>query len=255
MKPHKIILTLYLLLGACGAVLAQAPAGDGTSKSGLANTVVEKEGTWLSYRDAYKVMLRFEKYGKPKNLIQHHLQIRLRDKADAGGDEFSRLRLRLVSASLRLELPIDASGRVALPLLKSAYDENAELIFNQKLERVQVLGRITVVTRADGIYEVADLRAACEQALAYESFIGNDTTRDKKCIGVRFVYGKKESNLAVELRSAERAAQNLLVADGSAFSGDTNDFFKTITYNFSNGTEKIQLITRSAPILIAPLFN
>lgn len=258
MKLHKIVLTLHLLLGAGGLVFAQAPAGDGASKGGLANTVVEKEGTWLSYRDAYKLMLRFEKYGKPKNLLQHHLQIRLRDKADAGGDEFSRLRLRLVSTSLRLDLPIDATGRVALPLLKSAYDENAELIFNQKLERVQMLGRIAIAVRADGIYEVADLRAACEQALAYENFIGNGNIRDKKCTGVRFVYGKKEANLAVELRNIERtdrAAQNLAVADGAAFWGDTNDAFKTINYNFSSSTEKIQLITRSAPILIAPQFN
>lgn len=258
MKLHKIILTLHLLLGAGGLVFAQAPGGDGASKNSLANAVVEKEGTWLSYRDAYKLMLRFEKYGKPKNLIQHHLQIRLRDKVDVGGDEFSRLRLRLVSTSLRLDLPIDATGRVALPLLKSAYDENAELVFNQKLERVQMLGRITVAIRADGIYEVADLRAACEQALAYENFIGNDNTREKKCAGVRFIYGKKEANPAVELRSAERtdrATQNLVTADGGAFWGDTNDFFRTIPYNFSSNAEKVQLITRSAPILIAPQFN
>ena len=37
-------------------------------------------GEWVSYRDAYRAMVVFEKYGKPKNFIQNHYQVMPREK-------------------------------------------------------------------------------------------------------------------------------------------------------------------------------
>ena len=46
--------TLIALLLLAGVAAAQAPDGD-----------------WVSYRDAYRAMVVFEKYGRPKHLIQN----------------------------------------------------------------------------------------------------------------------------------------------------------------------------------------
>ena len=77
-----------------------------------------QHGEWLSYRDAYRAMVVFEKYGKPKHFLQNHYQVSPRD----AGATLDGLRLTLNARSLQLNLPLDPAGRVVFPLLKAAYD-------------------------------------------------------------------------------------------------------------------------------------
>lgn len=246
---------LILMLLATGFAAAQTPADAAAGKNVSAETTFAKEAEWFSYRDAYKTMLRFEKYGKPKNLIQNHFQISPKDNSAT----MEAVRLTLVSKSSRLYLPLDATGRTVLPLLKAAYDENSELILNQKpnqkSNQYQFRPRVSIVIRADGVYEAADLRAACEQQMAYQTYLGGEVSRGKKCIGVRFVYAKKSPDAVVELKSADRATLSLPSADGPAFWDESNENFKTLTYLFASAPEKAQLITRSAPLAISAQFN
>lgn len=244
------ILAILMLLTS-GFAAAQVSAQETAGKNVAVELSSEKPVDWLSYRDAYKAMLGFEKYGKPKNLIQNHYQISAKDKTAA----IETLRLSLVSKSTRLNLPLDATGRTVLPLLKAAYDDNAELVLNQRANQYQFRARVSILIRPDGIYETSDLRAACEQLLAYQNYLGNDGLRGKKCSGVRFVYAKKSLDTLVELRSSERSGQILPVTDGAAFWDENNDNFKTVSYVFSSGTEKNQLVTRSAPVAISAQFN
>lgn len=250
-----MILSKYILAGLLlldtGLTTAQVPAGSIAGKNVLVESQNGVEDEWLSYRDAYRTMLAFEKYGRAKNLLQNHYQISAKDKTAA----IETLQLSLVSKSTRLNLPLDATGRTVLPLLKAAYDDNAELMLNQKVNRYQFRARVSILIRPDGIYEASDLRAACEQLLAYQNTLGNDGIRGKKCSGVRFVYAKKSLDTLVELRNSERAVQALPVMDGAAFWDESNDNFKTVNYVFSNGSEKMQLVTRSAPIAISAQFN
>jgi hypothetical protein len=234
-----------------GLSAAQVSAQETAGKNVALELSPQKSVDWLSYRDAYKAMLWFEKYGKPKNLIQNHYQISTKDKTVS----IETLQLSLVSKSTRLNLPLDATGRTMLPLLKAAYDENAELILNQKLNQYQFRARVSILIRPDGIYEAAELRGACEQLLAYQNYLGNDGLRGKKCSGVRFVYGKKSLDTLVELRSSERGTQVLPATDGAAFWDENNENFKTVNYVFSSGNEKVQVVTRSAPIAISAQFN
>ena len=244
------ILAILMLL-TIGFAAAQVSAQEAAGKNVAVELSNEKPADWLSYRDAYKAMLWFEKYGKSKNLIQNHYQISAKDKTVA----IETLHLSLVSKSTRLNLPIDATGRTVLPLLKAAYDDNAELMLNQKANQYQFRARASILIRPDGIYDAADLRTACEQLLAYQNTLGNDGLRGKKCSGVRFVYAKKSLDTLVELRSPERSVQVLPVTDGAAFWDESNENFKTVSYVFSSGTEKMQLVTRSAPIAISAQFN
>jgi len=83
--------TLLALLFTAGSAVGQA--GD---------------AEWMSYRDGYRAMVAFEKYGKAKHLIQNHLQVVGKDKAAAPDG----LQLTLQGKTMQLNLPLDATGRV-----------------------------------------------------------------------------------------------------------------------------------------------
>jgi hypothetical protein len=59
--------------------------------------------------------------------------------------------------------------------------------------------------RPHGVYEAADLRAACEQALAFQRQVEN-ALRASRCAGARFVFSKGAGDPGVKLRKAELAA-------------------------------------------------
>lgn len=244
-----------LLLLVTGFSVAQTPASEVAGKSVSTVSQAAREAEWFSYRDAYRAMLPFEKYGKAKNLLQNHYQISSRDKSGVTDP----VGLILQSKSIRLNLSLDATGRTVLPLLKQAYDENAELVLtqkmNQKVNQFLFRSRISIMIRNDGIYEAADLREACEQAFAYQNYLDAGVLRGKKCVGVRFVYLKNSLETVVEFRHGAGSAQALPVQDSAAFWGESNENFRTMTYLFSSWPEKGQVVTRSAPIVISAQFD
>lgn len=229
------ILAGVAMLAAAGTALAQSPDAD-----------------WISYRDAYRTMVVFEKYGKPKNLLQHHLQASPRDKSAA----VDGLKMRLVGKTTQLELPLDAAGRAVFPLLKAAYDENAVLALNQKTSGFVLRSRVSIAPRADGVYDIAELRAACEQALSWQRYVDASQYGARKCGGVRFVFAKKGGDAVVKVRKSTTDMQQLPVADGAAFAEDANtDAFKTVTVRFADWPATGQVMTQSTPVVIAPLFD
>lgn len=228
--PRHISAFLALLLTA-GAATAQAPAQD---------------GAWVSYRDAYRTMVVFDKYGKAKTLIQNHVQVMPRQK-DAGLDG---VQLTLRGKTVNVNLPLDAAGRAVFPLLKAAYDENAALVLNRPAGQYAFRRRVTIAVRPDGIYDSAELRAACEQALEFERHV-NSGAGKLKCVGVRFAFaGKGEPG--VRLRKGEGAAAALPAVDGAAFSDDPTAALRVVNYRFGDAG---QVLTQGVPVVIAPVFE
>jgi hypothetical protein len=234
MRPF--LAAMPLLLGAAGACAAGEAA--------------LQDGEWVSYRDAYKQMIRFEKYGKPKQLIQSHFQVAPKEKSSS----LDGVRLTLAGSSTQLNLPLDAAGRAVFPFLKSAYDDNARLVLNRKPNQYVMRQRVSIVPRADGTYEVADLRAACEQVLDYLRHVGKPSLQEKKCAGVRFSFARQGADPVVRMRGAEHA-QPLAVEEGSAFPDDTGPVFRTVSYRFPDAAEKGQLVTQGTPVAIAAEFR
>ncbi|TFW14864.1 hypothetical protein E4L96_18685 [Massilia arenosa] len=214
-------------------------------------TAQAREGDWVSYRDAYRAMVVFEKYGKPKQFLQSTYQVIPKDKtAPTEG-----LKLTLNGKSTQLNLPLDAAGRTVFPLLKAAYDENAELTLNHNVAQYQFRQRISIVTRADGVYEAADLRAACEQALAYERYVHPSIVSGKKCAGVRFVYPRKGIDPTVHVRVGERDS-TLPVNEGSAFAdNDGGSTFRVVAYRFADWPATGRVVTEDGPLLISAVFE
>jgi hypothetical protein len=207
---------------------------------------VASAADWASYRDTYRSMVVFEKYGGPKNLIQNLVQV-----VPSSGDT-EALDLTLTGKATNLKLALDPLGRTVFPLLKAAYDENAVLQVSRKDLNFTLRARVSVNVRADGVYDYAELRAACEQALGFARHVDSGA-RSRQCAGVRFVFEKKGIP-AVRVRKADGTVAPLAVVNGPAFDGDTEGAFPTVTYRFA-GAERSQVSTISAPVAIAPLFE
>jgi hypothetical protein len=227
-----IAAAILLLAAAAASVPARAQAGE-----------------WVSYRDAYRAMVQFEKYGGPKNLLQSQLQVQSRDHVGLGDGA----QLTLAGKTTQLHLPLDALGRTVFPLQKAAYDENAALVLNRKGMPFVLRPQVTIAPRADGQYDAADLRTACVQALSFVRYV-DASQRARQCAGVRFVFPKKEQ-AGARLRRADGAEQTLPVTSGAAFSGDPDEGFPVVTWRFGTGADKAQVIIDTAPLAIVPIFE
>ena len=227
---HATACVLLLSSASLAAAQALAPASE-----------------WASYRDAYRSVVVFEKYGGAKNLLQSHLQLVPHEK----GALEEGVQLVLAGKTVQTSLALDALGRGVLPLVKAAYDENAVLAPNRKIGPFTLLPRVTIAPQADNVYDTDELRAACAQALAYARHV-DATARSRQCVGVRMVFPKKGVEASVKLRRPE-GEQALPITPGRAFSGDLDADFPAVNYRF--GAERAQVITYSAPLAIVPLFE
>lgn len=208
----------------------------------------QDESDWIDYRDAYRQMIWFEKYGKPKQFLQNHFRIRPRDRTVA----MEGLRLTLNSKSMHLALPLDALGRAVLPLSKAAYDDRAELTVNRKASQFTSGAWASIVTRPDGVYAAADLRTACEQLLAYLRYSGE--AGGKNCVGVQFAYAKGDA-AQPQFQPAAGAPTSLQGKEGPAFPGDAMASFRIFAYRFAAFPEGGQVVTGSMPLAIAALLE
>lgn len=198
----------------------------------------------LSYRDAYRAMVVFEKYGKPKNFIQNHLQVMPREKTVS----LDGVQLTLEGKGTQLSLPLDPAGRAVFPLLKAAYDENAALVLNRPAGQFQLRPRVSIAVRPDGVYDMADLRSACEQVLAYQRYT-NNAQGARQCVGVRMAFARKGGEPNVRLRKTDGVAPALPVTDGAAFSDDPNDSFRVVDVRFDGA--RGQVVSATVPVAIA----
>lgn len=223
-----------------------------TAGSVRAQTAADADnGIWFSYRDLYQVMIRFEKFGKPKQFIQSRLQIVPKDKSVV----VDGIRMTLAGKSTHVNLPVDAAGLAVFPLLKAAYDENAELQINRPSDSVKLEPVTTIVPRADGIYDTGDLRTACDQALQYLRYISGVSFHTRQCVGVKFSFSKEIGDIVVKLRDANQHEQKLAVTEGGLFDNDGVNNFKVVMYRFPANTDKGQIVVNTTPLAITAQFE
>lgn len=207
-----------------------------------------RAGEWVNYRDAYRAMVLFDKYGGPKNLLHNHLQVLPRDRGVLG----QGVQLLMKGKTVQTGLALDGLGRTTLPLLKAAYDENAVLTPSRALGGFTVRPRVSLALRADGSYEVSDLRAACKQALGFARY-ADSSARGQQCVGVRLVFPRDGEAAGVRVRAGSNE-QALPATRGAAFAGDADNDFPVVTYRFSAQSAG-QVVTYNAPLAIVPLFE
>jgi hypothetical protein len=226
MRPARPLIASLALLLAAGPAAAQAHDGDA-----------------VSYRDAYRAMVQFDKYGGPKNLLVSQLQVLPRER----GALAEGLQLLLSGRSTQVSLPLDPLGRTVFPLQKAAYDENAALSLSRRGQGFVLRPQVSIAVRPDGVYDVAELRAGCAQALGFARYI-DASQRSRQCAGVRFVFPRRAEGGA-RLRRPDNAEQVLAPAVGEP------DDFPVVIYRFPAGAERGQVATFNAPLAILPLFE
>lgn len=208
----------------------------------------QEAGDWIAYRDAYRQMIWFEKYGKPKQFLQNHLRLRPRD----AGVSTDGLRLALHGKDTQLALPLDALGRAVFPFSRAAYDDNAELSWNRKPGQLGWSAWVSIVTRPDGVYAAAELRTACEQLLAYLRSTGGANGR--RCAGVQFAFPGTQA-AQVRYQGGDGAVLALAAQDGPAFPGDAVAGFRIFAYRFNAHADAGQVLTSATPLAIAALLE
>lgn len=224
MRPVRQLIASLALLLAAGSAGAQAQDA-------------------VSYRDAYRAMVVFDKYGGPKNLLVNQLQVLPRERGALGDG----LLLSLTGRSTQLNLPLDPLGRTVFPLQKAAYDENAALSLSRKGIAFTLRPQVSIAPRADGVYDVAELRGACAQALDFARYV-DASQRSRQCAGVRFVFGKK-AEAGARLRRPDGTEQVLPVANAEA-----GDGFPAVSWRFG-AAERGLIATYNAPLAILPIFE
>ena len=198
-------------------------------------------GDWVAYRDAYRAMVVFEKYGGPKSLLQQQLQVLPRTPVlDSAG-----LQLMVQGKTSQGHFPLDATLRTVFPLARAAWDDNATLQLNRPLGAFTVRPQVSLTLRPDNQYGSEELRRGCDQALAYARQLALFGARS--CVGVRFVFSKGSATTPVLVAGAR-----LPSAPGAPFAGDGDASFPVVTYRFA---QPVQLVTASMPLAITPLFD
>jgi hypothetical protein len=230
MRPARPLIACLALLPAAGLAPAQAHDGDA-----------------VSYRDAYRAMVVFEKYGGAKNLLVSELQVLTRGSSPHA----EGLQLLLSGRSIQLNLTLDPLGRTVFPLQKAAYDENAALFLSRRGMGFTLRPQVSLALRPDGVYDVAELRAACAQALGFARYV-DASQRSRQCVGVRFVFPKHGEGGA-RLRRPDNQEQLLPPASGPA--AGPEEGFPAVTYRFGGPDERGQVATYNAPLAILPIFE
>lgn len=219
--------------------------------SGRAQAREGADGDWIEYRVAYRQMIWFEKYGKPKHFLQNHFRVRPREK----GVSLDGARLTLNGKSTQQTLALDPLGRAVFPFSKAAFDENAELSVGGKAGQFKLGPWVSIVSRPDGVYALADLRGACEQLLAYLRYSEDRTVEGKACAGVQFSYARGDADAELQLRRPNGALSAIAAREGPAFATDVVASFKVFAVRFAALPDSGQIVTRNAPLAIAALIE
>ena len=243
-----------LALAAATPIRAAAPAAPEPPASESQHVEVQGalDAEWSSYRRAYGASAFFERFTRTRPLIQAQMQVR-----PVGPDApLSGLSLNLVGAKTRLEIPVDAMGLADVPQLKQAYDEDAVLRLNRPKGLYYFAGRYTIRPRADGVYDAAQLREACEQLIDAQRASGyRGRLFFKKCVGIKFVYPRGDAAAAVDFKGADGQARALAPVDAHPFEDDSMGLYSVVVYRFADLPRAGRLVPRTAPMAIGTLYE
>jgi hypothetical protein len=212
----------------------------------------QRDAEWHSYRHAYKAARFFEPFLKTRPLIQAHMQIRPnRPELPLDG-----MAVQLAGESVNMALPVDAIGRITLPLLKQAFDEDAVLRLNRQKGNYHFSGRYSIREREDGVYGAATLREACEQLLSAQRESGYRLRLiGKKCAGVKFVYPAAGPAPEVLHKDAAGVLAALPVERGHPFENATMGDYQVAVYRFAAWPAQGEVLTRGKPLAVGTLYD
>jgi hypothetical protein len=221
-----------------------------------ASQQVQVQGTldaeWSPYRRAYGAAAFFERFTRTRPLIQAQMQVR----PVAPDAPLTGLHLSIVGAKTKLEIPVDSMGLADVPQLKQAYDEDAVLRLNRPKGLYWFAGRYTIRQHADGLYDAALLREACEQLIDAQRASGyRGRLFFKKCAGVKFVYPRGEGAEAVDFRGADGLLKPIAPVDAHPFEDESMGLYSVVVYRFADWPRTGELVVHRPPMAVGTLYE
>jgi len=212
----------------------------------------ERDSEWASYRHAYKTAAFFATFTRTRPLIQAQMQIRpLTPEASLDG-----LKLHLAGEKTSIDIAVDGIGRADIPFSKQAYDEDAVLRLNRQKGQYYFSGRYSIKEHGDGVYSLAELRAACEQLIDAQRASGYRLRLiGKHCAGVKFSYPMGAGDAPLEVRAEDGSLLPVTVSEGHPFEDNSMGMYKIALLRFSDLPQQGNVITRSAPLAIGTAYE
>jgi hypothetical protein len=163
MKLTKVLLSSFALVYACAQAAQPVPetAADEEPVAEVAINAI-KNPELKPYRVMSAGLDTFDEYRAlaPNAILQFHLS--RRGEINWFKGSWEGVSLRLAGTGTSLPIPIGKDGRFTLPRSKEAYDDDAELILNQKKSLI----RFSVDVRTPGlpanVRRLGDLRLQCK---------------------------------------------------------------------------------------------
>ncbi|WP_332879613.1 hypothetical protein [Massilia sp. S19_KUP03_FR1] len=243
------MLKQLLLAAICAPCIAHA---DDSVPVPRVEVTALRDPEWASYRNAYKSAAFTATFTRNRPLIEGYLQIRPRQV----GAPLTGLKLLLAGATTNVEIDVDAIGRATIPMSKAAYDEDAVLRLNRQKGLYYFSGRYSIKERADGVYPLADLRAACEQLISAQRESGYRMRLfGKHCAGIKFSYPASDEAATVEVRQADGTARIVHVRDGHPFEDDSMGIYKVALLRFADLPEHGSVVAQGKPLAIGTVYE
>ncbi len=212
----------------------------------------KRDAEWSSYRRAYGAAAFFERFTRTRPLIQAQMQVR----PVAPDASLAGLRLTIAGKTTHLDIAVDAIGRAEVPQLKVAYDEDAVLRLNREKGVYYFAGRYSIKERADGLYDAATLREACEQMIDAQRGSGYRVRLFfKKCVGVKFVYPRGDAAAAVDFRTADGVARTITPIEIHPFEDESMGLYSVVVYRFADWPGQGLLLPKTPPLAIGTLYE
>ena len=248
MKTSQAIAAALLLAAALAPGSGRTAEGD-QQRVEVAGAL---DAEWASYRYAYEAASFIGKFLRKRPLIQAQMQLRPVDPATP----VTGLKVRLVGKTTDIELAADDIGRVTVPQLKQAYDEDAVLRLNRPKGLYKFSGRYSIKERDDGTYGVADLRDACEQMISAQRESGYRIRLwGKKCVGVKFVYPASDTAAAIAFHAADDRVTPIAAIDGRPFEDDSMGSYKIVVVRFADWPKDGRVVAGARPLAIGTLYE
>lgn len=240
-----LLTALSLFVSTVHAEQATQPASPAEAAVPQVTVTAERDPEWASYRRAYKSAASIAPFLRDRPLIQAHMQIR--PLAPTAGLE--GLRVHLAGAHTQADIPVDALGRLALPMDKQAYKDDAVLSLNRQKGLYYFSGRFSIRERADGVYPVADLRAACEQLIDAQRDAGYSLRLfRKRCAAAKLVYPLAGAAPDVVLRLADGRETPLPVAADFPFEDGSMGQYRVVKVSFAAMPAGATVLARTQPL-------
>ena len=248
MKTSQAIAAALLLAAALAPGSGRTAEGD-QQRVEVAGAL---DAEWASYRYAYEAASFIGKFLRKRPLIQAQMQLRPVDPATP----VTGLKVRLVGKTTDIELAADDLGRVTVPQLKQAYDDDAVLRLNRPKGLYKFSGRYSIKERDDGTYGVADLRDACEQMISAQRESGYRIRLwGKKCVGVKFVYPASDTAAAIAFHAADDRVTPIAAIDGRPFEDDSMGSYKIVVVRFADWPKDGRVVAGARPLAIGTLYE